>query len=300
MGGRIDVSSIPGQGARFSLHLPASMAMSQVMLVRVGGLRFAIGSGVIEQVLQPDPDLLNEAHARSSLSLEGASVPLAYLGRLLDLSVDPEGQRHPPVLLLRSGHQQLALHVDEVSPVQDVVVKDVGAQLSRMPGIVGATVLGQGDIVLIIDPVQIDQAVRRSSEGRAVPTVMQPARMVLAPTVMVVDDSVTVRKVTQRLLQREGYTVLLARDGLDALQQLEDTRPDILLLDIEMPRMDGFELLSRLREQTRLANIPVVMISSRTAEKHREHAAALGVQAFLGKPYDEAELLGLIGRLTTS
>jgi chemosensory pili system protein ChpA (sensor histidine kinase/response regulator) len=116
----------------------------------------------------------------------------------------------------------------------------------------------------------------------------------------VVDDSVTVRKVTQRLLQREGYTVMLARDGLDALQVLEETVPDILLLDIEMPRMDGFELLSRMREQPRLAGIPVVMISSRTADKHREHAAGLGVQAFLGKPYDEAELLELIGRLTTS
>ncbi|MEY4862473.1 MAG: Chemotaxis protein CheA, partial [Pseudomonadota bacterium] len=301
MGGRIDVTSMAGQGTCFSMHLPASMALSQVMLVRIGDRRFAIGSGVIEQVLQPDPEVLNEAHARGSLDLEeGASLPLAYLGGLLDLSMDPEGQRHPPVLLLRSGNQRLALHVDEVSPVQDVVVKDVGAQLSRMPGIVGATVLGQGDIVLIIDPVQIDLAVRRSSDGRHPQTVLQPVRMALAPTVMVVDDSVTVRKVTQRLLQREGYTVMLARDGLDALQQLEDSLPDIVLLDIEMPRMNGFELLTRLREQTRLARIPVVMISSRTADKHREHAATLGVQAFLGKPYDESELLGLIARLTTS
>ena len=301
MGGRIEVGSVPGQGARFSMYLPASMAMSQVVLVRVGDQRFAIGSGLIEQVLQPDPALLNEAHAVRSLKLDsGLGVPLVYLGRLLELPFDPQGQRHPPVLLLRSGSQQLAVHVDEASPAQDVVVKDVGAQLSRMPGVVGATVLGQGDIVLIIDPVQIEQAIHRSSQGQQAQAIVQPARMVLAPTVMVVDDSVTVRKVTQRLLQREGYTVMLARDGLDALQVLEETVPDILLLDIEMPRMDGFELLSRMREQPRLAGIPVVMISSRTADKHREHAAGLGVQAFLGKPYDEAELLELIGRLTTS
>lgn len=301
MGGRIDVQSVMGQGASFCLHLPASMAMSQVVLVRAADQQFAISASLIEQVLQPDPEMLNRAHATRLLSLQdGSTLPLVYLGRLLELPGDPLGQRLPPVVILRSGHQRLALHVDEVNPAQEVVVKDVGAMLSRMPGVVGATVLGQGEIILIIDPVQIDAALRRCGGGESGPAIVQPARMVLAPTVLVVDDSVTVRKVTQRLLHREGYTVLLARDGLEALQVLEENLPDIVLLDIEMPRMDGFELAARLQEQPRLAGIPVVMISSRTADKHREHAARLGVQAFLGKPYDESELLELIGRLTTS
>lgn len=301
MGGRIEVQSMAGQGASFCLHLPASMAMSQVVLVRAATQQFAISASLIEQVLQPDAEALNRAHAARRLTLQDGSVlPLIYLGRLLELPGDPLGQRLAPVAILRSGHQRLAVHVDEIHAAQEVVVKDVGAMISRMPGFVGATVLGHGEIILIIDPVQIEAAARRSGAGEASPAIVQPAHMVLAPTVMVVDDSVTVRKVTQRLLQREGYTVMLARDGLDALQMLEEAVPDILLLDIEMPRMDGFELMSRLRAQPRLADIPVVMISSRTADKHREHAARLGVQAFLGKPYDETELLELIGRFTTS
>ena len=301
MGGRIDVQSVAGQGASFCLHLPVSMAMSQVVLVRAAGQQFAISASLIEQVQQLEAEALNRAHALGHLTLQdGSSLPLVYLGRLLELPGDPVGQRLPPVVILRSGHQRLAVHVDEVQPAQEVVVKEVGAMLSRMPGVVGATVLGQGEIILIIDPVQIDTAVRRTGAGESGPALVQPARMVLAPTVLVVDDSVTVRKVTQRLLQREGYTVLLARDGLEAIQVLEDNLPDLVLLDIEMPRMDGFELAARLREQPRLAEIPVVMISSRTADKHREHAARLGVQAFLGKPYDESELLELVGRLTTS
>jgi len=301
MGGRIDVQSVAGQGASFCLHLPVSMAMSQVVLVRAAGQQFAISASLIEQVQQLEAEALNRAHALGHLTLQdGSSLPLVYLGRLLELPGDPVGQRLPPVVILRSGHQRLAVHIDEVQPAQEVVVKEVGAMLSRMPGVVGATVLGQGEIIVIIDPVQIDTAVRRTGAGESGPALVQPARMVLAPTVLVVDDSVTVRKVTQRLLQREGYTVLLARDGLEAIQVLEDNLPDLVLLDIEMPRMDGFELAARLREQPRLAEIPVVMISSRTADKHREHAARLGVQAFLGKPYDESELLELVGRLTTS
>ena len=155
----------------------------------------------------------------------------------------------------------------------------------------GATVLGSGDIVLILNPVQIAATGRVPQAGEGDTAGFAPTVIEIAPTVMVVDDSVTVRKVTQRLLAREGYQVMLAKDGIDALRQLQDTVPDVMLVDIEMPRMDGFDLTKSLRGDDRWKHLPIVMITSRTADKHRSHAMSLGVDAFLGKPYDEDELL---------
>jgi chemosensory pili system protein ChpA (sensor histidine kinase/response regulator) len=241
------------------------------------------------------PDALAQAYARHAMLLRDEAVPLYFLGSLLELSdAAPLAQRQSPVVVLRSGSQSIALHVDHVAPSQEVVVKQVGPQLARLTGMAGATVLGNGDIVLILDPVQIAATSRVKPAGLGDTASFAPTRIDVAPTVMVVDDSVTVRKVTQRLLAREGYQVVLARDGIDALGQLQDTVPDAMLLDIEMPRMDGFELAAQLRTDPRWQHVPVIMISSRTADKHREQAQSLGVTAFLGKPYDESELLELL------
>jgi chemosensory pili system protein ChpA (sensor histidine kinase/response regulator) len=118
--------------------------------------------------------------------------------------------------------------------------------------------------------------------------------------VLVVDDSLTVRRVTQRLLAREGYRVVLAKDGLEALERLAEELPAVVLSDIEMPRMDGFDLVRNLRADARLRDLPVIMITSRIAQKHRDHAAELGVDHYLGKPYSEEDLLSLVARYTAS
>ncbi|HEY5019484.1 MAG TPA: response regulator, partial [Steroidobacteraceae bacterium] len=173
----------------------------------------------------------------------------------------------------------------------EIVVKNIGPQLARVPGAAGATVLADGSIVLIVNPVQLVQHARAASERAASPAAAPVAVAPPAPTVMVVDDSLTVRKITGRLLEREGYQVLTAKDGLDALAQMKDALPDVMLVDIEMPRMDGFDLTRNLRGDPRTRGMPIIMISSRTAEKHRSQAAQLGVNVFLGKPYPEAELL---------
>jgi chemosensory pili system protein ChpA (sensor histidine kinase/response regulator) len=220
--------------------------------------------------------------------------------------------KQTPVVLLRSGDDRLAIAVDDLSSNQEVVVKNVGAQVSRLAGILGATILGNGEIVLIINPVQL---IARAPEPwqpsalPAVPTTAVEARRVQerlataqsgtpeAPAlIMVVDDSLTVRRVTQRLLERNGYDVLLAKDGVDALRQLQDVKPDVMLVDIEMPRMDGFDLTRNVRGGAQTRDIPIVMITSRTAEKHRSLAFEVGVNEYLGKPYQEDELLGLIRR----
>jgi chemosensory pili system protein ChpA (sensor histidine kinase/response regulator) len=179
--------------------------------------------------------------------------------------------------------------VDELIGHQEIVVKNIGPQVARVPGVAGATVLADGSIVLIVNPVQLVQRVRVAAERTA--TLAAPAAAAATPVVMVVDDSLTVRKITSRLLEREGYQVLTAKDGLDALAQIADTLPAVMLLDIEMPRMDGFDLARNLRSDPRTRGVPIIMISSRTAEKHRNQAAELGVNVFLGKPYPESELL---------
>jgi len=200
----------------------------------------------------------------------------------------------------------MAIAVDDVSSNQEVVVKNVGAQVARLAGILGATILGNGEIVLIINPVQLitrapepppifEEELR--AEVKAAPTRTEPVTEIggmAMPTVMVVDDSLTVRRVTQRLLERNNFNVLLAKDGVDALRQLQDVKPDVMLVDIEMPRMDGYDLTRNVRSAPVTAGIPIIMITSRTAEKHRSMAFELGVNEYLGKPYQEDELMKLV------
>jgi chemosensory pili system protein ChpA (sensor histidine kinase/response regulator) len=190
--------------------------------------------------------------------------------------------------------QRIALHVDEMLGNQEIVVKNIGPQLSRVPGVAGATVLADGTIALIMNAVQLAQRARTAAVQPA-PAEQAQAKPA-ARTVMVVDDSLTVRKFTSRLLEREGYKVMTAKDGVDALEQMKQSLPNVLLVDIEMPRMDGFDLTRNVRGDARLQGIPIIVISSRTAEKHRRQATELGVNAFLGKPYEEADLLQQVAK----
>ncbi len=299
LGGRIEVSTRAGQGTVFQIYLPLTLAVAQAVLVRAGGRVWALPAPMVEQVQQLRADDLIARYRSGQVDWQGRSYPFHYLPRLLgDSQHRPESTRHNAVLLLRSGHSVAAVHVDEMVGNQEVVVKNIGPQLARVSGIAGATVLGNGEIVLIINPVQLAQrvgvvAVEAGADERLVPGITPPTLPEQrAPLIMVVDDSLTVRKITGRLLTREGFKVMQAKDGLDALEVLAGEIPDVMLLDIEMPRMDGFELTRNMKGDPRLAHIPIIMITSRTAEKHRDRARELGVDLYLGKPYQEDELLG--------
>jgi len=197
-----------------------------------------------------------------------------------------------PVVLVRAGEHSTGLIAEELVGSREIVVKSVGPQVSAIRGISGATILGDGRIVVILD---IGALVRGEWRGRAQP--IQKEKTDRRTFVMVVDDSITVRRVTQRLLERNGMRVLTARDGLDAVGLLQDNVPDIILLDIEMPRMDGYEVAAHVRNDPRLADVPIIMITSRVGEKHRARAIELGVNDYLGKPYQEAQLLDAIAPL---
>ena len=294
LGGRIEILSLPGMGTTFRLYLPLTLAVTQTLLIRAGTQQFAIPSTMIEQVLELKEKPLAALREQGEVEWLGKHYPFHYLPHLLgDGEAVPEAHRRYWVLLLRSGSQRVAVQVDELKGNREVVVKNIGAQLARVVGIAGATVLGDGEVVLILNPVALASRAQLISARSAVPEAV-PVMMSTVPTVMVVDDSLTVRKITSRLLTREGYQVVLAKDGVDALEQLIDVMPDVVLSDIEMPRMDGFDLVRNIRADKRLKHLPVIMITSRTADKHRNYALEIGANHYLGKPYDEDELLRLV------
>jgi chemosensory pili system protein ChpA (sensor histidine kinase/response regulator) len=298
LGGRIDLLSAPGKGTRFTIRLPLTLAVTQVVLLSAGGKTYALPAILVEQVLQMKEAALGEAYRAGHVPIQGHHAALHYLPTLLgDADAHAPPQRSSPVMMLKNGNERLAVQVDEVLGNREVVIKNIGPQLSRMAGIAGATVLGSGDIVLILNPVTLAQQLAHRPELKpqhAQAAGESPAARPQGRSIMVVDDSMTVRRVTQRLLEREGYHVLLAKDGVDALEQLQGMPPDLMLVDIEMPRMDGFDLTRNVRGDERTKDIPIIMITSRSADKHRNYALQLGVNAYFGKPFQEPVLLEAI------
>ena len=296
LGGQVSVGATAGGGTRFEIVLPLTLAVIPVMLVTAAGRSWAIPAALVEEARELTPDEAATRRASGGITRNNRRYPWHDLSQLFDLA-EPAGLPGWQ-LLLRSGGEQIALEIEAVTQSQEVVVKSVGDMLARVPGLTGATVLSDGTVALIVNPVALAKRhIVRAAPASAAGYAVSPASTFLAPAVMVVDDSLTVRKITSRLLERAGYRVILAKDGVDALEQLEQQRPAVILADIEMPRMDGFELVRALRDKPALAALPVIMITSRIAERHRQIASELGVRHYLGKPYDEAELLGLIAAL---
>ena len=306
LGGRIETESAPGQGTTFTLVLPLTTAVTHVVMVRAGALTVGIPSNLVEVVQRVTADELDAAYVAQQHRFNDEDVPLYWAGALLQSSArsDEPAARGHSIVIVRSASQRLALHVDDVLGNQEVVVKNLGPQLSRLPGMAAVSVLASGAVSLIYNPVALAavhgekareaQRIARAEWAQHGDTAGAAALPVEAPLVLVVDDSITVRRVTQRLLQREGYRVALAVDGLQALERLQQERPAVVLSDIEMPRMDGFDLVRNIRADASLADLPVIMITSRIAAKHRELAMQLGVDHYLGKPYSEDELVRLV------
>ena len=299
LGGSITIDSTLGVGSEFTIHIPFTVSINRALLVVVREEIYAVPLNTIEGIVRVSPYELEAYYQPDAPMFEYAGQPyrLVYMGKMLERGDDPvlEGLVAPlPVILARSGENSVALQVDRVIGSREIVSKSLGSQFSNVAGVSGATVMGDGSVVVILDVL----AFIRKSEEVITPEALEQAAEVeqlhRVRRVMIVDDSVTVRKVTTRLMERWGWEVTSAKDGLDAMNQLQDIYPDVVLLDIEMPKMDGFEVLKSVRRDPRLKKLPVIMITSRTGEKHKQQALELGVNHYLGKPFQEANLISTI------
>lgn len=301
LGGRIIVKSEPNKGTAFNIFLPLTLAVAQALLVRAGQQTFAIPTVIVEHIHEFNAESINSAYQKHKLDFNGRTYAFAHLSHLLGKQDHtPEMKRHNRVLFLHSGTVYLAIHIDELIGNSEITVKNIGPQLAHAPGIEGATITGDGEVIMILNPVKLtqrDDVQKVLTTPRSRSATAHQKKTATIPTVMIVDDSLTVRKVTCRLLEREGCEVIIAKNGMEAIESLRDIVPDVMLVDLEMPKMNGFELIRNIRANPDTAKIPIIIISSRTAEKHQKIANELGVSVFLGKPYKEEELLTHLSRL---
>ncbi|QQP98375.1 Hpt domain-containing protein [Lysobacter enzymogenes] len=292
LGGALDIQSTPGQGVRFTLRLPQTLAVTQAVFVRIGDTTFAVPIASVRGVGRLSRDLLDQGDL--AYRYGGEDYLVHDLGVLVGHApAKAEGQLQMPLLLIRSGDLRAAVSVDQVIGNREIVVKPVGPQIASVPGIFGATIMGDGRVVVILDVAPLVR--RRTAQlldfALNAPPPALPTEARKVPLVMVVDDSVTMRKVTGRVLERHNFEVATAKDGIDALERMAERVPDLMLLDIEMPRMDGYELATQMKADPILRHVPIVMITSRSGEKHRQRAFEIGVERYLGKPYQEPELI---------
>jgi chemosensory pili system protein ChpA (sensor histidine kinase/response regulator) len=305
LGGSLSIESEEGQGSTFVLRLPFTLAVTQAILVRIGEATFAIPMTSVQGVARVNPDDLAALLAEDEPSFRYGNEDYGIhdLAELLGLPPGlPTEDEQQPLLLTRAGDLRAAIRIDAVLGSREIVVKSVGPQISSVPGLLGATIMGDGSVLIILDlaPLVRHGMIRREqrlAEGLSAVQAPVIEEVKERPLVMVVDDSITMRKVTTRVLERHEYEVSTAKDGVDALEKLHERVPDLMLLDIEMPRMDGYELASHMKADPRLRDVPIIMITSRTGDKHRQRAFDIGVERYLGKPYQEAELLLQIGEV---
>ncbi|EAR07555.1 Hpt domain-containing protein, partial [Reinekea blandensis] len=310
LGGSIFIDSVAGRGSMFTIRLPFTVSVNRALMVNIMDDLYALPLTSIEGIVRVTPKQLMEYYKPDAPLFEygGSRYRLEYMGALLHTGAKPSLaglDQSVPLVLVRGNdaRHSMALHVDRLMGSREIVVKTLGAQFSKVPGVSGATILGDGSVVVILDlgalirsELVIEHQPTHALEQMA--SEPEPSRKKDGPSkVMVCDDSVTVRKVTSRLLERNGMEVMLAKHGADAIAQMIDEIPDLILLDIEMPHMDGFEVASRVRHDERLKHIPIIMITSRTGSKHRERALSIGVNDYMGKPFQEGPLLEAIERL---
>ena len=297
LGGSMAVQTATGEGTTFTIRLPVTLSITQALLAHVGDQLFAVPLSAVTNIIELPPDKLDISTGKTPvLNFEDRTYSFMHLGNRLGIRSEARNGGKVPLLLSKIGTRDVALQVDGLGGTREIVVKPLSPQLNELKGFAGATILGDGTVLLILDVGGLwltDQALQVEHVEQVAPQGEHPHR----PVIMVVDDSLTVRKVTGRHLQKRGLDVLTAKDGFDAIEQLHDRVVDVMLIDIEMPRMDGYELTTRIRSEARLKGIPIIMITSRAGEKHRKRAFELGVNMYMSKPYQEEELFANIDTL---
>ena len=310
-GGSVEIETSAGQGTQFTIVLPFTLSVNRALMINVTGDHYALSLNSIDGVHFMSSSAIDTALQNGgTISYAGTQYELCYLGTLLNPEVTRRSDNldvDTALVLFHSDNRRFAVQVDEIIGTKEIVVKTLGPQFSGVPGLGGATILSDGQVVVIIDLNELARvAIADLPRVGGDKKVIEPSQssdsgvsIDISPCVLVVDDSVTVRKVTSRILRRQGYRVLTAKDGIEALKSMQEEIPAVILLDIEMPRMDGFEVATRVRASEDLKQIPIVMITSRTGDKHRQRAMELGVDHYMGKPYQEEHLLETLNQLLT-
>jgi chemosensory pili system protein ChpA (sensor histidine kinase/response regulator) len=294
------IETTAGRGTRFLIRLPYTLAITHALIVNVGEETFALPLPTVEGItrLSRDKILKHLTEDEPKLDYGGIVYRIQHLGSLVGAapSALPEDESAVSLVLIRAGENSTALLTDSLEGSREIVVKTLGPHIASVPGVTGATILGDGRVIMILDPGTLVRAHRPAETLLPATATAEPSQV----TALVVDDSITMRRVTQRLLERRGAKVYTARDGLDAITVLQEHPVDIILLDIEMPRMDGYQLATHVRNDAKLKHLPIIMITSRSGEKHRAKAIEIGVNDYLSKPYQESQLVaaieGLVGR----
>ena len=294
LGGRFEIKSVPTKGLHITIQIPTSIATASVLVVESGGEKWAFPIEMVANVTLVGQDKLSQSRDQSRLHVEGFDewkmCPYAPLHLLTGVHTSSSVQRATaPVLLLKERGQLMAVEVERLVQVFEVPLRHAGSIWSGVKGVAGTVILPSSEAIFLVDPFRFGSVVN----GVATPSISEQP-LASAPLVMVVDDSLTVRKASTRFLEKNGYETIVAKDGQEALEILQRVQPSLILMDIEMPRMDGFDCLKNIKENNKISHIPVVMVTSRTADKHRKHALDLGANGYLGKPFKETELLDLL------
>ena len=319
--GTLVVESTPGAGTAFTMTFPTSLAIQSAMMVRVAGQQFAIPTANVESIGRLDNFKRSTSYGQQMVMVRNEPYPLNQLTQYLGLPSTPLIDEKAQLLLVNAGGHRVALIVDEIKGKSDIVMKNLGPHLIDVHGIAGGTVLGNGQVVLILAldallssaiRVSIPQSARTGPVGQVKqrvdvsaskqntpmrPTATSPATPERGKHILVVDDSPSVRRVVSNMLKQHGWTVQMARDGVEALEMISYETPAAVLLDIEMPRMDGYELISTIRAQEQYRTLPLVVLTSRAAAKHQQRAMSLGASSYVVKPYQDEELLNTINSL---
>ncbi len=296
VGGTIEIKTEENIGTTFKLKLPVDVATSQTILCSVSGKLLAIPNLLIESIGSLKYEEAVDAYKNKKINIYGSKCDFFYCGHLLGLeniTKPPKINNHNAFLLIKYADKKMALGFDKIIGDSEVIVKPMGYIYGKFFGVLGGTILGDGRQALVINPIQILEHYKKN----ILPDYSNVETNTEKIKVMVVDDSLTVRKASSKILERNNFQVILATDGEDAIEKLQEITPDIILSDIEMPKMDGFELVKHIRTIEKFNGIPITMITSRTAEKHQNLAFQLGANAFLGKPYNEQELINTINSL---
>lgn len=302
LGGEIDVETEIGVGTRFTLKLPLTVLIGHALGIRVGGTELAVPVTTVRGVYQVAPEAIQAGPGGELVDVEGELLDVLRLDRVLGLAGEGAGDaplRRILLVTLRAGRRVVAAVVDELLGKQEIVIKSLGAFLDEVGPWAGATISGGGRVVLLLDPTRLVERARlttRPAPKRPVAEAPLPAHAG-PPRVLVVDDSLSVRKFVALMLERAGLEVRTASDGYDALTLLAESPVDAVVTDLEMPRVNGFELIGDLRRRPETRDIPVVVLTTRAGDKHLALARRLGVEHYVTKPVDERAFVALVSGL---